>query len=368
MGTSVATGRFGALPSLLDQPVGCPIARVRTPTGDEVWLVTGYASARLVLTDPRFSRAAAVRPGAARINSANPAPSSIMSTDAAQHTRLRRVVAGAFSPRRVAALDSEISLRVDDLLDRITAAGPPADLVSAFAAPLPVAVITKLLGVPDSDHDRLRAWAGVLFDVSVSSPADKARRGYALFAYMADLLERKRAEPDDDLLSTLIAAHDAGTISHPELVDLALAVLTAGYETTVAQIGLSVLSYLRSPTPELLDDATGPRVATVDVELEGVTLRAGEAVVASLLHANVDPAVFDDPQRLCPAGRGSAHLTFGHGEHYCLGAGLARLQLQIAVPSLLRRLPGLRLVDAPDAVAWYEGLATCGLTRLLATW
>lgn len=395
MATFMAGGRLGALPALLDQPDSTaraarpgsgPVAQVRTPAGDEVWLVTDYASARTVLTDPRFSRAAAARPGAPRLNTANPAPTSIMSTDAAQHTRLRRVVADAFSPRRVAALEPGITRRVDHLLDALVAAGPPADLVAAFAAPLPVAVITTLLGVPDGDRDRLSQWAGVLFDMSVSSPAEKARRGYELYAYMTELIDRKRAEPADDLLSTLIAAADAGTISRTELVDLALAVLTAGYETTVAQIGLSVLSYLREPTPELLDEATSAavieehlrlapstpmtftRVATVDVQVSGVTVRAGEAVVASLVHANVDPAAFPDPERLCPAGRGTAHLTFGAGTHYCLGAGLARLQLRIAVRSLLRRLPGLRLADVPDAVAWYEGLATCGLTRLVVAW
>jgi cytochrome P450 len=386
MATTTVGGRLGALPALLAQAGAGPATRVRTPAGDEVWLVTDYRSARTVLTDPRFSRAAAARPDAPQLNTANPAPTSIMSMDGADHARLRRVVADAFSPRRVAALAPDITRRVGQLLDELVAAGPPADLIARYAGPLPVAVITTLLGVPEADRDRVREWAGVLFDLSVGTEADKARRGYALFAYMSELIDRKRAEPADDLLSTLIAAAEAGTISQVELVDLALAVLTAGYETTVAQIGLSVLSYLRERTPELLaDDAsaavieeqlrlvpstpmTFTRVAVVDVPLGDVTIRAGEAVVASLVHANADPSIFPDPQRLCPTGRGSAHLTFGAGAHYCLGAGLARLQLRIAVPSLLRRLPGLRLADVAEPVTWYEGLATCGLTRLVVTW
>ena len=341
------------------------MVRVRSVTGDQIWLVRGYRLARLVLTDPRFSRAAASRPDAPKVNTANPAPSSMMSADGADHARLRRLVGGAFAPRRIAALAPDVQRLVDGLLDDLVTTGPPADLVARFAAPLPIAVISALLGIPASDIDRVREWAGVLFDVSVSSARDKARRSFALFAYMSKLIERKRAEPADDLLCSLIAAHDGGALSSTELVDLALAVLTAGYETTVGQLSLSVLAYLLDPVaggPDVEEylrlspatPTTFPRVATEDVVLGDVTVRAGDAVVVSILHANVD-------------GAGS-HLTFGHGAHYCLGAGLARLQLGIALRSLLGRLPALRLAGAPDAVGWYEGLATRGLTHLLVEW
>ena len=380
--------RIGPLPALLDRPAAEPAMRLRAPTGDEVWLVTDYRLARLVLTDPRFSRAAAVLPEAPKINTANPAPSSMMSMDGAEHARLRRLVAGAFAPRRIAALAPDVQRLVDELLTTMDSKGAPADLVESFAAPLPIAVISTLLGIPAQDRARVQEWAGVLFDVTVGTARDKARRGFALFEYMSRLIERKRAQPGDDLLCGLIAAHDAGAVSRTELVDLALAILTAGYETTVGQIGLSVLSFLRDPAPreELRDERstaavveeylrltpatpiTFTRVALERVDLGGVTVEAGDAVVVSVLHGNVDPAVFPDADRLVPAGRSTAHLTFGHGTHFCLGAGLARLQITIAMRTLVRRLPHLRLVDGEDAVGWYEGLATRGLTHLLVTW
>jgi cytochrome P450 len=367
--------RLGPLPPLLDQGVDAPVVRVRAPTGDEVWLVADHRLGRAVLSDPRFSRAAAALPGAPRINSVNPAPSSMMSMDGADHARLRRLVAGAFAPRRMATLAPRIQRRVDDLLDAMTAAGSPADLVAGFAAPLPVAVISDLLGIPDADLPAVRSWAGVLFDLTASTPTEKARRGFELFGYMSRLVDRKRTEPADDLLGDLTAAHDTGTLSRVELIDLALAMLTAGYETTVGQIGLSVLTLLSDPASRPAGDErsvaaaveeylrvvpatpmTFTRVARRDVPLGEVTVRAGEAVVVSLLHANHDPA------------RTSAHLTFGHGPHFCLGAGLARLQVTVALGTLLRRLPGLRLAPGPDAVGWAEGLATRSLTRLVVHW
>jgi cytochrome P450 len=364
---TVTATRFGPLPPLLDQVVDAPVVRVRAPTGDEVWLVADHGLARTVLTDPRFSRAAAAAPEAPKINSVNPAPSSIMSRDGADHARLRRLVAGAFAPRRMAALAPRIQRRVDDLLDAVCAGGAPADLVASFAAPLPVGVISDLLGVPAADVPAVQEWAGVLFDLTASPPAEKARRGFELYGYMSRLVDRKRAEPGDDLLGDLTAAQAAGALSRVELIDLALAMLTAGYETTVGQLALSVLWRLgdpaerTAPVEELLrvvpaTPMTFTRVATVDVGLGAVTVRAGEAVVVSLLHANHDPA------------RAAGHLTFGHGPHFCLGAGLARLQVGTALETLWRRLPGLALAEVPDAVGWAEGLATRGLTRLLVTW
>jgi cytochrome P450 len=384
----MALDLLGPLPALLATSAAGPVVRVPAPTGDEVWLVRDYGLARLVLTDPRFSRAAAVRPDAPKVNTANPAPSSMMSMDGAEHARLRRLVAGAFGPRRIAALAPDVERLVDSSLTAMSTMERPVDLVAAFAGPLPIAVISTLLGVPAEDQPLVQEWAGVLFDVTASTPREKARRGFALFQYMAKLVQRKRLAPADDLLCDLVAAHDAGAVTETELVDLALAILTAGYETTVAQIGMSVLSLLLDPVAraELLRDQTSTgvveeylrltpatpmtfsRVAVEDVDLGGVTVEAGQAVVVSLLHANVDEAVFVDPDRLDPGRQPVAHLTFGRGAHFCLGAGLARLQLNLAVRALFQRLPDLRLADGPDAVGWYDGLATRGLTHLMVTW
>jgi cytochrome P450 len=376
------------LPPLLHGATGGPVTRVRTATGDEVWQVTGHRLARQVLTDRRFGRAAAALPGAPMINTISPAPSSMMSMDGPGHTRLRRLVAEQFGPQRIAALAPDIQRLADGLLDELGAAGPPVDLIASFAAPLPVAVIGTLLGVPAEDWTAVQEWAGVLFDVTASPPREKARRGFALFQYMSGLIDRKLSARGDDLICSLVAAHDAGGLSRTELVDLALAVLTAGYETTVGQLGLSMLWLLQHPGHDwtLRDPATTaavveeylrlapatpmtfPRVALADVDLGEITVRAGEAVVVSVLHSNLDGAVFPDPSRLVPTGRPAAHLTFGHGAHFCLGAGLARLQLNIALPTLVRRMPGVRLAEGADAVGWCEGLAIRGLTRLLVTW
>jgi cytochrome P450 len=385
--------RDAQLPKLLEDAGGGPVTRVRAATGDAVWQVADYGLARQVLADRRFSRVAAVRPGAPLINTINPSASSMMSMDGAGHARLRRLVAGAFGPQRIAALAPDIQRLVDDLLDELGAAGPPADLIASFAAPLPVAVIGTLLGMPVEDRTSVQEWAGVLFDVTASTPRDKARRGFSLFAYMSQLVgsrlaDRMRLDRGDDLIGSLIAAYDSGELSRTELVDLALAVLTAGYETTVGQLGLSALSLLRNPeqvaalqqpgsAAAVIEEylrltpatpMTFPRVASEDVDLGGVTIRAGDAVVVSVLHSNLDGAVFADPARLVPAGRAAAHLTFGYGPHFCLGARLARLQLNLALPALVRRMPGLRLADDAAAVGWCEGLAVRGLTRLLVTW
>lgn len=388
MTNAVPTDRLGPLPAFLERPPPGPVVRVTAPTGDQIWLVGDYRLGRQVLTDRRFSRAAAAQPAAPKVNTVNPAPSSMMSMDGAGHARLRRLVAAAFAPRRIAALEPEIERLVNELLDDVVGAGPPADLVASFTAPLPIEVISSLLGVPAEDRTLVQQWAGVLFDVSATTAREKARRGFALFEYMSRLVERKRAAPADDLLSDLVTAYAAGGVTRTELIDLALAVLTAGYETTVGQLGLSLHSFLVDPEPPdgLRDPRTAPpvveeylrltpatpmtfpRVAVVDVRLGGVTVRAGEAVVVSLLRSNRDDVVFPDADGLVPAGRDATHLTFGHGAHFCLGAGLARAQLNIALPTLLRRLPELRLTADADAVRWSTGLATCGPTRLRATW
>jgi cytochrome P450 len=241
-----------------------------------------------------------------------------------------------------------------------------------------------LLGIPEEDREQVRGLAGVLFDVTASSARDKARRGFALYGYMAKLLRRKAENPSDDVLSGLAIAHTQGTLSHPEVIDLSLALLTAGYETTVGQLSLSLLALLTDPVVvgELSERTvrglveeylrltpsapmTFPRVATEDVDLGGVTIKAGQAVMVSVLHANRDTAVFTEPELVNVEGRPTAHLTFAHGPHYCLGAPLARLQLTTALRKLTARFPDLRIADRPDAVEWLDGYATRGLTRLL---
>jgi cytochrome P450 len=379
---------LGPLPDFMaEQDTG--VSQIVTPMGDKMWLVRDYALGRQVLADQRFSRAEAVRPKAPRFNDAQPAPDAMMSMDGKEHSRLRRVVGGAFSSRKVAAMAPAIERLADEYLDGLAAAGPGADLVAELATPLPLAVLCSLVGIPAQDRGVFRDWVEVLFDISASTPQEKSRRRIELVEYMGDLIEQKRGRADDDLLTVMIAAQDDGQLSQRELLTLGLTLLMAGYETTVGQIGLSVLALLSDPVaheelrarPELLDPTVDdllrftpvtplsfPRVAVEPIALGDVTVQAGEAVVVSLLHGNRDGRTWQQPQRVCPHGQDGVHLTFGHGLHRCLGAPLARLQLRIVLDRLLRRFPALRIASGPDAVVWKEGLSIRGLKALRVEW
>lgn len=383
--------QLGPLPEFMTGGSTAPLAEVRSPTGDRMWLVRDYRLARLVLSDRRFSRAAAVAPGAPQLNSAAPAPSSIMSMDGADHGRLRRIVAAAFSTGRAAAMAPLVDRTATELLAGMSRRGAPVDLMTCFAEPLPVAVLGTLLGVPVEDRPVFDSAVEVLFDITASSDQEKARKRVQLVGYMSALIDRKRQHEDDDLLTALIRAHDGDALSGAELLSLGLALLTAGYETTVGQISLSALAVLRGAVPrEILKNESKvdalveemlrttpstsvsfPRVAVEDVELGGITVRAGEAVVVSLLHGNRDGRIFADPDHLRD-DRTAAHLTFGHGVHRCLGAPLARLQVRIALTRLFEFFPALRISEggpaAAPSVVWKDGLITRGLSSLRVSW
>ncbi|AQT74920.1 MULTISPECIES: cytochrome P450 [Streptomyces] len=392
-----SAGPLGPLPEFLGQyvaaeghvPDGIDVVPFFTPAGDKMWLVCDYALARRVLTDRRFSRAEAVAPQAPKLNDAQPVPNSMMSMDGADHSRLRRVVTKAFTTGRTAAMAPAVEELADRHLDALEASGPGTDLIEALVAPLPLAVLCSLLGVPPEDATRFRDWVEVLFDISASTPQEKARRRLELIDYMADLIDRKRRRPQDDLLTSMIAAHEQGDLSMGELLTMGLTLLMAGYETVVGQLGLSVHALLHDPAAygevcgqpdrlaptveELLrltpsTPISFPRVAVEPVPLGSVTVQAGEGVIVSLLHGNRDGRTFPEPGLLDPQGRDAAHLTFGHGVHRCLGAPLARLQLQIVLGRLTRRFPTLRTAAGPDAVVWKDGLGTRGLARLRVEW
>ncbi|NGO71696.1 cytochrome P450 [Streptomyces boncukensis] len=381
--------QLGPLPDFLRQSGAGDVVPFVTPAGDQMWLVCDYALGRQVLTDRRFSRAEAVKPQAPQVIDAQPVPDSMASMDGAEHTRLRRVVAGVFSPRRIGAMTPDVERLADRYLDGIAAAGPGTDLVAGLVAPLPLAVLCSLLGVPEEDSGQFRDQVEVLFDVSLDNPTEKARRRLELADYMSELIARKRRSPQDDILTTMIAAHDRGEMSMGELLTMGLALLMAGYETTVGQLGLSALALLSDPAAytelaaqpdqlvptveELLrltpsTPLSFSRVALETVALGSVTVKAGEAVMVSLLHGNRDGAAFAEPERLEPGGREAVHLTFGHGVHRCVGAPLARLQLQVVLGRLLSRFPALRLASGPEPVVWKDGLGTRGLSRLLVEW
>ncbi|EPH39255.1 putative Cytochrome [Streptomyces aurantiacus JA 4570] len=365
------------------------VKRIVTPSGDKMWLVRDYALGRLVLADPRFSRAAAVGPDAPTYNDAQPVPESMMSMDGSEHARLRKTVTGAFTARKMAAMAPGIEKLTDRYLDALEAAGPGADIMEHLGTPLPLDVLCQLLGVPLEDSERFRGWVEVLFDISASTPQEKGRKRLELSAYMADLLAAKRGAPQDDLLSSLIAAQDDGRLSPGELITLGLTLLMAGYGTTVGQIALNLHVLLSEPGayqelvdhPERVDatveelmrlSPTTPlsfsRVATEPVRLGSALVRAGDAVVVSLLNGNRDGKVYPDPEFLEPEGRDPVHLTFGHGLHRCLGAPLGRIQLQIVFARLVGRFPGLRFADLPEPAVWKDGMGTRGFARIHVDW
>jgi cytochrome P450 len=368
-----------------------PVAHVRLPHGEPCWMVTRYDDVRHVLGGAGFSRAATLHMDVARTTEMLPLEDSILAMDPPNHTRIRRLVSMAFTARRVAELRPRIQAVVDGLLDDIERTGPPADLVEDLALPLPITIITDLLGVPYEDRERFRGWADTFMTTSGFSVEELIDAHVAITGYLAGLIAQRRDEPTDDLLGGLVAARDedGDRMTEGELVSLALALLVAGYETTASQLTKFVLALFRHPDqlallrahPELVPNAieelmrlvtlssgTGlAQVATEDVEMSGVTIHAGEAVMASPGAANRDPTVFADPNSLDVTRENIVHFGFGHGAHFCIGAHLARLEMQVALTSLLTRFPDLRLAVPDDEVEWKDGSAVWGLVHLPVT-
>ncbi|MFF9653530.1 cytochrome P450 [Streptomyces sp. NPDC014622] len=341
------------------------LLRVQMPYGEPAWLVTRYADARLVLGDQRFSRAAALSHDEPR-QSEGRRDSGILSMDPPDHTRLRSLVAKAFTVRQVEKLRPQVRTLTSDLLDEMEAAGQPADLVDLFALPLPVAVICRMLGVPAEDRPKFRVWSDAALSTSSLTAEEFDRNREELRAYMAELIAQHRAEPRDDLMTALIEARDGrDRLSELELIDLCVGILVAGHETTASQIPNFVLTLLDHPDqlarlraePELVPNAVEellrfvplgsgsgqPRYATEDIEVGGTLVRAGSPVLVAVGAANRDALRFSAPGVLDVAREGNQHLGFGHGVHHCLGAPLARLELQEALSALIARFPGLRL-------------------------
>ncbi|MFE7427123.1 cytochrome P450 [Streptomyces sp. NPDC057545] len=343
------------------------LLRVQMPYGEPAWLVTRYADARLVLGDQRFSRAAALSHDEPR-QSEGRRDSGILSMDPPDHTRLRSLVAKAFTVRQVEKLRPQVRTLTSDLLDEMEAAGQPADLVDLFALPLPVAVICRMLGVPAEDRPKFRVWSDAALSTSSLTAEEFDRNREELRSYMAELIAQHRAEPRDDLMTALIEARDGrDRLSELELIDLCVGILVAGHETTASQIPNFVLTLLDHPDqlarlraePELVPNAVEellrfvplgsgsgqPRYATEDIEVGGTLVRAGSPVLVAVGAANRDALRFSAPGVLDVAREGNQHLGFGHGVHHCLGAPLARLELQEALSALITRFPGLRLAD-----------------------
>ncbi|MFI9251893.1 cytochrome P450 [Streptomyces sp. NPDC053069] len=363
------------------------LLRVQLPYGEPAWLATRYADARLVLGDQRFSRALGLEHDEPRASEGR-RESGILGMDPPDHTRLRSLVAKAFTVRQVEKLRPRIRELTSTLLDEMEAAGPPVDLVDRYALPIPVAVICRLLGVPEEDRPRFRTWSDAALSTSSLTAEEFDRNREELRAYMAELIAAHREQPRDDLMTALIEARDHDDrLSELELVDLCVGILIAGHETTATQIPNFVLTLLDHPEalsrlraePSLITGAVEellrfvplgsgagmPRYAKEDIEVGGTLVRAGEPVLVAIGAANRDALRFTAAGTLDFSRSGNAHLGFGHGVHHCLGAPLARLELQEAVGALVARFPRLRV--AGD-ITWKTEMLVRGPRVMPVSW
>ncbi|MFD4127580.1 cytochrome P450 [Streptomyces globisporus] len=384
-----------ALTALSDRPV----RRLRYADGHVGRLVTGHAAARAVLADPRFSSRYELLHLPVPLEGAPgelpPAPVGDMTgLDAPEHTRYRRLLAGRFTVRRMRQLTGRIERFTADCLDAMEQAGPTADLVEAFARPVPTLVICELLGVPYADRGRFLGLVEVIFDQAADAAVrDEAYAG--LLRYVGELVLAKRAEPTDDLLSDLAvpgpdasgAAASSG-LSDEELAGIGGLLLAAGLDTTANMLGLGAFALLSHPAqlealradPDLAGSAAEEllrylsvadpllRSALEDVEVEGELIRAGETVTVSVQAANRDPGRFPESGRLDIRRRATGHLSFGHGPHQCLGQQLARVEMTVALPALLARFPGLRLAVPSAEVPVRKRSSIYGVVSLPVAW
>jgi cytochrome P450 len=368
-----------------------PIHRMRYPGGRVGWLVTGYAAVRAVLADVRFSSRVDLLQLPAPVvtepvQPRPPAPGVLTQLDPPQHTRLRRLLVGQFTVRRMNMLVERIRQITDEQLNRMEQAGSPVDLVDAFALPIPSLVICELLGVPYGDRGHFQRSSAVLADTTSTREQIRAATG-ALVAFLHQLVADKRTEPDEHLLSGLIAA---GELNDEELTNIGLTLLVAGHETTANMLALGAFALLEHPDQAAAmraadDDAAaqaveemlrylsiihiGPvRTALVDIAVEGQLIKAGEPVTVSVPAADWDPERFPEPHRLDIGRRATGHVAFGHGVHQCLGQQLARIEMQVGYPALLRRFPGLRLDVDPQEIALREQMLFYGVHRLPVAW
>ncbi|MBO1332926.1 cytochrome P450 [Streptomyces sp. VRA16 Mangrove soil] len=379
-------------PLLADVLSNEQVARVRMPFGQEreAWLVTRYQDVRLVTSDPRFSRSALVgREVNGMMAHRVAATVGLNYADPPDHTRLRKVMTKAFTGRTMKGLRPRAERTADALLDAMEEAGRPADLVAHLHGPFPLTVVSDLLGVPPEDRARLADWPDVILSAGPGPKSSEAAKE-RMRQYIVDLLTERRESPGDDLATVLGRACAAGEITDAEAVSLATAVLVSGAHAVRNNSANMVYTLLTRPElaerlraePELLPQAVDellrhiphrngvglPRIATEDVEVGGVLIREGEAVYASYLAANRDPDVFDEPGALDLDRTGTAHLSFGHGPHHCIGAMLARMESEVMLGALLTRFPGLRLAVGPDEVEWQSKGFIRGPKALPVTW
>ncbi|MEU1727557.1 cytochrome P450 [Actinomadura sp. ATCC 39365] len=368
------------------------IKRIDTLLGLAVWVVTRHADVREVLGDAdrfRLARQGAARmPGAPELTEEQLAElraGNLLALDPPEHTRLRRLLTPEFTIRRMKRLEPRIRDIVREHLDAMEAAGSPADLVSAFALPIPSLVICELLGVPYEDRADFQRRTGRMLDLSLPVE-ERVAANFESRAYMRDLVTHMRTDPGEDLLGMLIREH-GDDLTTGELVGIGNLLLLAGHETTSNMLSLGTLALLRNPgqlellrkEPERIDATVEEllrwlsivhsgtiKITSREVELGGRTIGAGEMILCSLPAANRDPGFIADPDILDITRGAPGHVAFGHGVHHCLGAPLARMEMKIAFPALFERFPGLRLTGSTPEFRSYN--VVYGLTELEVAW
>lgn len=368
-----------------------PLSRVQLPFGEPGWLLVRYEDCRIALDDRRFSLAEAAVRDVPRLTPQR-FGAILTDQDPPEHTRLRRVVARAFTMRRVTQLRAQAERIAGELLDQLVRAGEPADLVAAFAVPLPGLMICELLGVPYADRDEFTDWVGAFMSTTALTGEERGAQLGKLTGYVTALAGRRAKNPADDLLSVLVAASEDGDrLTTDEVIQLTLVLLAAGYESTASQIANFTYALLTHPgqlallrsRPELMPNAveevmrwvpllvtadTLPRYALEDVQLPSGAVSAGDPVLLAKHAANRDRRVYRDPDRLDLTRDAQGQLGFGHGAHHCVGAQLARMDMQVALAALLDRLPGLHLAVPLSQVEWKTGMAVRGPIALPIGW
>ncbi|MFE5568944.1 cytochrome P450 [Amycolatopsis japonica] len=366
-----------------------PLARVRLWDDSTPWLATRYADQRKLLSDPRVS-ADITRPGYPSPTPLRGGSISFILMDDPEHARLRRMVTAPFTIKRVEAMRPGVQKIVDDLIDEMLAGPNPADLVTAFALPVPSLVICQLLGVPYADHEFFQDNSNVLINRE-TGPEAKAAAGAALGEYLDTLIGEKLENPGEDLLSGLTERIRAGELTRQEAAQMGVLMLIAGHETTANMIALGTLALLEHPDqltllretddPKLIASAVEEllrylhithngrrRVALEDIEIADEVIRAGEGIILANDIGNRDPDVFPDPDRLDLRRDSRRHVAFGFGVHQCLGQPLARMELQVVYGTLYRRIPTLRLAADLSEIDFKHDGSVYGVYALPVTW
>jgi cytochrome P450 len=369
-----------------------PLTRVTMWDGSRPWFVTRYADQRALLSDARISAdfSNPGYPSPAPRPKGSGSPLSFILMDDPEHARLRRMVTAPFMVKRIEAMRPGVQKIIDGLLDKMLAGPKPADLVEAFALPMPSLVICELLGVPYTDHDFFQKNSNVIIKRGVSSE-DRGTAMGALIAYLHQLLTLKLEQPGEDIFTDLAHRVDAGDLTADDAAHMGVLLLIAGHETTANMIALGTLALLQHPEqlarlrdskdPALMISAVEEllryltithdgrkRIATADIEIGGETIKAGEGVIIATDLGNRDPEAFEDPDTLDLERDARHHVAFGFGVHQCLGQPLARMELQLAYTTLLRRVPTLALATELEQVPFKNDASVYGVYELPVTW